>query len=71
MVQHLFNAESETMIATSLGISVHTVHSHFRRLYTKLGVHDRCELLLHIFAACCHACPQAARDGKCDVLPLN
>ncbi|MEC9372753.1 MAG: helix-turn-helix transcriptional regulator [Planctomycetota bacterium] len=61
IVRLLFEAKSESMIADSLGISVHTVHSHLARLHRKLDVHDRSELLLRVFDACCRTCPIA--DG--------
>ena len=40
---------SEAHIALNLRISVHTVHSHFERLYRKLRVRSRAELVLRVF----------------------
>jgi len=40
---------SDDMIAQQLGISRHTVHTHLDRIYTKLGVHSRCQLAVRIF----------------------
>ncbi len=51
IVQCVFKGESEAAIGQELGMSVHTVHSHIKRLYGKLGVSNRCELLLVICAA--------------------
>jgi DNA-binding CsgD family transcriptional regulator len=38
-------------MALSLGISDHTVQTHLERLYRKLGVGSRCEVVVHLFAA--------------------
>ncbi len=43
-----FDDEKESVIANRLGISPHTVHTHFERLYRKLSVHSRCQLLIRI-----------------------
>jgi DNA-binding CsgD family transcriptional regulator len=51
IVQGIFAGEPEATIATSLGISGHTVHTYLGRLYRKLGVHDRSELIVEVFAA--------------------
>lgn len=42
--------ETEQAIAGRLGISVHTVHSYLGRLYRKLGVRSRQQLIVRIFA---------------------
>ena len=39
----------EHTVARRLGISVHTVHTHLKRIYAKLGVSSRVELILEIF----------------------
>lgn len=49
IVQCIFEGRKEAAIALDLGISAHTVHSHIGRLHRKLGVRDRCELLLRVF----------------------
>ncbi len=51
IVQCVFDGEQESMIARELSISSHTVHTHLERLYHKLSVRNRAELLLRIFAA--------------------
>jgi len=51
VVQSMFEGKKQVAIATELGISAHTVHTHVERIYGKLGVHDRCELILRVFGA--------------------
>ena len=41
----IVNGKTELETAELLSISVHTVHSHVRRIYAKLGVHDRLALV--------------------------
>jgi DNA-binding CsgD family transcriptional regulator len=41
--------ETEVIIAERLGISSHTVHCHMTRLYRKLHVNSRPNLLLRVF----------------------
>ena len=49
IVRHLLLDEKERTIAARLGISAHTVHTHLKHIYWKLGVSCRTELILHIF----------------------
>jgi len=49
IIQRMFDDSSEARIALDLGISEHTVHTHIERLYRKLGVSSRCELLVRVF----------------------
>ena len=51
VVQRMFEGKKQVAIATELGISSHTVHTHIERIYGKLGVHDRCEMVLRVFGA--------------------
>ncbi len=41
---------TQTAIAAQLAISPHTVETHIRRIYTKLGVHNRRELFKTLLA---------------------
>jgi DNA-binding CsgD family transcriptional regulator len=59
IVQCIFDGQIEAAIALRLGISAHTVHTYMRRLYRKLGVRDRCELLVRVFAAYLSLCAPA------------
>lgn len=50
IVQCVFDDMKERAIATHLGISAHTVHTHLERLYRKLNVSSRCGLVLTVVA---------------------
>ena len=49
IVRHVMDDAKELTIARRLGISIHTVHAHLKRVYAKLGVSSRVELILRIF----------------------
>ncbi len=49
IVKYIFDDESEEGIALGLDISRHTVHSYLNRLYRKIGVNSRTQLLVCIF----------------------
>ncbi|QDU58838.1 helix-turn-helix transcriptional regulator [Aeoliella mucimassa] len=48
IVQLVFTSKSEAEISKDLAISPHTVHTHLGRLYHKLGVNSRVELVVKI-----------------------
>ena len=48
IIRGVFDGRKESAIAFDLGISPHTVHTHFERLHRKLAVTDRVELVLRI-----------------------
>ena len=48
LVRGVFNDDTDFSIASSLGISPHTVHTHFERLHRKMGVADRAQLILRV-----------------------
>ena|ERR1035441_1133361 len=48
LVRGVFDDDTDFSIAASLGISPHTVHTHFERLHRKLEVANRSQLILRI-----------------------
>ena len=48
IVRGVFDDETEIAIAGDLGISRHTVHTHFSRLHHKLGVATRTQMSLRV-----------------------
>lgn len=56
--------EGESAIAERLGLSGHTVHTYFERLYRKLGVASRSDLILRIFAEYVVLRNQEAKPGN-------
>lgn len=53
---------SDKQIASKLDISTHTLRTYLDRMFTKMSVGDRCELIVHIFrefrSGCGSACPR-------------
>ena len=64
IVQCIFDGRHELETAHVLGISAHTVRTHLKRLYRKLGVGNRCELLVRIFAAYVSLLPGVRTVGR-------
>jgi DNA-binding NarL/FixJ family response regulator len=50
IVQHIFEDRKEDAIAFELGISPHTVNTYVQRLYTKLAVRSRAQLIVCVVA---------------------
>src|SRR6266568_4053733 len=50
IVRGVFEDRKEESIAHELGISPHTVNTYFQRLYTKLRVSSRPQLILRVIA---------------------
>ncbi len=50
IVRSVFDGASEKRIAEQLGLSPHTVHTYLWRIYRKLHVQSRQELLVRVFA---------------------
>jgi DNA-binding CsgD family transcriptional regulator len=47
-------AETQDDVGRYLGMSPHTVHTHLERLYKKLGVANRSQLIVRVFAEYVH-----------------
>ena len=47
----LLTGTNERDVGAELSISAHTVHTHVERLYRKLAIGSRCELIARLFAA--------------------
>ncbi len=69
IVQALFDDQSEQEIADGLGISRHTVHTHVERLYRKVDVTSRVQLIIHVFATFRALC-RLRSDDHSDTCPL-
>ena len=50
IVRAVFDGDSEKRTAERLGLSPHTVHTYLWRIYRKLQVQSREELLVRVFA---------------------
>jgi hypothetical protein len=50
IVQHVFDDRKLDTIAFELGISSHTVDTYFQRLYLKLQVGSRSQLILRVMS---------------------
>lgn len=50
IVRAVFDGDSEKATAERLGLSPHTVHTYLWRIYRKLQVQSREELLVRVFA---------------------
>jgi len=48
VVRGVFEDRTESTMATDLGIARRTVHTYFERLYCRLGVTDRVQLVLRV-----------------------
>lgn len=55
---------SEAQIAASLEVSSHTVHSHLERLYRKMKVRSRSELLVELFRTYVRLNGEQARNAR-------
>jgi DNA-binding CsgD family transcriptional regulator len=49
IVRHLLLGQSDKQIATAMGLAQPTVRTHLSRLFAKLNVQDRHELILRVF----------------------
>lgn len=51
VVRCLFDGLNEPAIAEKLDVSAHTIHAHLNRLYKKICVKSRCEVIVRVFLA--------------------
>lgn len=51
VVRGVWRGQTEGEIAAALEIAPRTVHTYMERIYVKLGVHNRAELIQAVFAA--------------------
>lgn len=67
IVRLILEDEKEKVIAWRLQMSAHTVHTHLERIYHKLGINGRMELVLAIVGAFLRAVvePQSALPSIC------
>jgi DNA-binding CsgD family transcriptional regulator len=68
VVEQLLSGHSDKQIAHELQMSVPTVRTHLCRLFSRFGVDDRCELIVHVYSRFrekCQAygCPRARETG--------
>jgi DNA-binding CsgD family transcriptional regulator len=66
VVEQLLQGHSDKQIAHELQMSVPTVRTHLCRLFTRFGVEDRCELIVHVyrrFREKCQACGCPRANG--------
>lgn len=62
IVRGLFQRMNEASIASSLGISPHTVHTHLNRVYRKLNVQSRGDLFLRVVTELMH--PRSVEESS-------
>jgi len=63
IVRAVFDGNSEKDTAARLGLSPHTVHTYLWRIYRKLHVQSREELLVRVFAEF-RSLPKRATNGR-------
>jgi DNA-binding CsgD family transcriptional regulator len=62
IIRYIMTGEPDKCIASHLGISTHTVSTHLERLYIKLSVTTRSQLITRIFAEYVSINASHARD---------
>ena len=63
IVRAVFDGDSERRTAERLGLSPHTVHTYLWRIYRKLQVQSREQLLVRVFAEF-RALPKRSTSGR-------
>ena len=51
LVRHIFNGKKQVAIAEEMGLGLGTIKTYFRRVYRKLGVTNRSELVARVLFA--------------------
>ena len=63
IVRAVFDGDTEKRTAERLGLSPHTVHTYLWRIYRKLHVQSREELLVRVFAEF-RSLPRKSNNGR-------
>ena len=69
IVKGIFDDLKDMGIAERLEISPHTVHTYIQRIYSKLGVASRTELILRVVAVFLHAESAVGGNGSLGQVP--
>lgn len=64
IIRCLVDGLDEAAAAERLGISPHTVHTHMNRLYQKVGVKSRCELVVKVLLLVIAAAGASRRPNR-------
>lgn len=62
IIPYLLDGNDEEQIGDDLSISSNTVHAHVKKIYCKLGVHNRADLIAKIFVT--HLSPKRKRRSQ-------
>jgi DNA-binding NarL/FixJ family response regulator len=65
IIHLLLNGHSDKQVALKLDIAVPTVRTHLSRLFSKLDLQDRTELILHVFCHFRKGCPKKGNGNGC------
>jgi len=63
ITQHIFDDNKAEYMATVLGISVHTVNTYIQRLYSKLDVRSRSQLVLRVLKTHLDSIAETCKSG--------
>lgn len=71
IVKGICSGKSDKQIANELNIGIPTVRTHLTRLFFRLGLNDRSQMIVHVFTQFrhhfCHHCHnRPAEDGSAD-----
>jgi DNA-binding NarL/FixJ family response regulator len=54
VVSLILQGKQDKEISRELGLNRYTIRTYLRRVFDRVGLEDRMELVLHIFALCLH-----------------